>query len=129
MLALALFTATAQTKIKEVPVRQPDKNDGKALYTEYCAVCHGVDGKGHGPAAEALKVSPGDLTQLVRRNSGKYPSIEVEHIIADGGNFLAHGTKDMPVWGYVFSDAGRTEGLGTIRVYALTQYIDHLQER
>lgn len=128
-LALAVFTAAAQTKVKEVAAHQPESNDGKALYNEYCAVCHGLDGKGHGPAAEALKVAPGDLTQLVRRNKGRFPAAEVENTIASGGEFLAHGTKDMPIWGYIFTDNGQKEGLGSIRVYALTQYIDHLQVR
>jgi mono/diheme cytochrome c family protein len=128
-LAVALCTAAAQTKIKEVAPRQPDSNDGKALFVEYCAVCHGVDGKGHGPAAEALKKSPGDLTQLARRNNGKFPADDVQHTISYGGDFLAHGTKDMPVWGHVFSDEGRQPGLGNIRVYALTEFIEHLQAR
>ncbi|HUA60056.1 MAG TPA: c-type cytochrome [Verrucomicrobiae bacterium] len=127
--ALALFTAAAQTKIKEIPAHQPDSNDGKFLYNEYCAVCHGTDGKGHGPAAGALKTGPGDLTQLTRRNNGKFPSVEVEHTISLGGRFLAHGSTDMPVWGHIFTDDGRQQGLGTIRVYALTQYLDQLQAR
>jgi mono/diheme cytochrome c family protein len=35
---------------------------GGRLYAENCALCHGVDGKGGGPAAAALTVRPADLT-------------------------------------------------------------------
>ncbi|MGO9254684.1 MAG: c-type cytochrome [Bryobacteraceae bacterium] len=126
---LAVFTAAAQTKIKEVPVHQPDTIDGKALYHEYCAVCHGVDGEGHGPAAAAFKNAPTDLTQLARRNNGKYPGLEVENTIVGGGVFLVHGTKDMRVWGSIFSDAGNQQPNGKMRVYALVKYIEQMQAR
>jgi copper resistance protein D len=35
---------------------------GARLYAENCALCHGADGKGSGPAAAALTVRPADLT-------------------------------------------------------------------
>ncbi len=37
-------------------------NKGKALYTEYCMACHGVEGNGKGVAAKAMKVPPRDFT-------------------------------------------------------------------
>jgi mono/diheme cytochrome c family protein len=130
LLALfAVFTAAAQTRIREVTAPSPDTVEGKGLYREYCAVCHGVDAKGRGPAAEALKTAPADLTQLARRNNGKYPNLEVEHAVTGGGAYLAHGTKDMPVWGSVFSDSGSNKGVGAMRVYSITKYIEQIQAR
>jgi mono/diheme cytochrome c family protein len=41
-----------------------DMSVGKQLFTEACAVCHGVDGRGHGEFAAELKVRPADLTKL-----------------------------------------------------------------
>jgi mono/diheme cytochrome c family protein len=33
-------------------------SQGKALYKEKCMICHGVNGKGNGPAADALSKPP-----------------------------------------------------------------------
>jgi mono/diheme cytochrome c family protein len=38
---------------------------GQQLYAERgCAVCHGADARGHGPAATRLDTAPLDLTQV-----------------------------------------------------------------
>ncbi len=37
-------------------------NRGKSVYEDKCAICHGQDGKGHGPAAAGLSPSPPDFT-------------------------------------------------------------------
>ncbi len=36
----------------------PDRTRGKALYERHCQSCHGPSGRGDGPAAASLKVSP-----------------------------------------------------------------------
>lgn len=38
--------------------------DGPKIFRSYCAACHGVDGKGRGPVASALKHAPPDLTSI-----------------------------------------------------------------
>ena len=51
LLATATFgIAQTATQIKEVPVKETSPASGKQMYSTYCAVCHGVDGKGSGPA-------------------------------------------------------------------------------
>jgi Cytochrome C oxidase, cbb3-type, subunit III len=35
---------------------------GSALFAAHCAVCHGAEGRGDGPAAKSLPVPPADLT-------------------------------------------------------------------
>src|SRR5690348_15204306 len=79
ILAFALcFAMMAQQKtVKSVAPVGSGAIDGKSLYQEFCAVCHGKDARGNGPASSALKVSPGDLTQLARRNNGKFSESKV----------------------------------------------------
>ena len=50
-----------------------DSIAGRDSFEFYCASCHGTTGKGDGPIASALKVSPSDLTSLARRNRGAFP--------------------------------------------------------
>ena len=39
-----------------------DVTAGKALYSQHCVVCHGLKGKGNGPAGRALDPKPTDFT-------------------------------------------------------------------
>src|SRR5271168_2317682 len=103
-MAAAQDQTPSQTKtvIKHVPIASTSPASGKEMYTTYCAVCHGTDGKGGGPAASALKVPPADLTQLARNNGGKYPAAKVTSAIAGDSSVPAHGSREMPVWGKLF---------------------------
>ncbi len=107
-----------------------DSLQGPALYTAYCAVCHGADGKGGGPMAKSLKVMPPDLSRIVVRNGGNFPLERVQRIIS-GEELLpaGHGTRPMPVWGPVFSQISWDQDLGRVRVYNLAKYIDSIQSR
>ena len=62
----SFWGASQQNEIRHVPVKATSPASGPEMYTSYCAVCHGLDGKGNGPAAEALKVPPPDLTALAK---------------------------------------------------------------
>jgi len=46
---------------------------GKLEFTDNCAACHGVDGKGNGPLGGLLQKSPPDLSQLAKKNGGVLP--------------------------------------------------------
>jgi mono/diheme cytochrome c family protein len=46
---------------------------GKQTYKEYCAACHGLDGRGHGPAAWSLRKQPANLTTIAKRHGRKFP--------------------------------------------------------
>jgi len=35
--------------------------EGRGLYVSHCQLCHGTRGKGDGPLAKAMKISPADL--------------------------------------------------------------------
>lgn len=125
---LGCFAALAQTKIKEVPARNIDSLEGKDLFKQFCAVCHGVDGKGKGPAAEALKRPPTDLTRLATRNKGKYPEISVQMSIRNPKGVVEHGTGEMPMWGPILTQSSLNKHVGEMRIHALVDYIKTMQQ-
>jgi mono/diheme cytochrome c family protein len=104
-------------------------DDGRHLYATYCASCHGITGRGNGPAAEELRRRPADLTQLAKLNGSVFNGARI-HNIVDGRAVKAHGTMDMPVWGDAFK---WTEGLSEAgikdRIEALVRYLESIQER
>jgi mono/diheme cytochrome c family protein len=75
---------------------------GKVMFKQYCASCHGLNAKGHGPARSALKVPAADLTTLSKRHGGEFPYDYVSNVLRFGPGIAAHGSSDMPTWGSIF---------------------------
>ena len=117
-------------EVKHVPIKPTSAASGQEMYKTYCAVCHGTDGKGNGPAAGAMKVPPNDLTVLAQKNAGKYPALRVAAVIRGEETLTAHGSKDMPVWGRLFWNiSGGHEAEVQQRVANLNKYIEALQKK
>ncbi len=76
---------------------------GKFEYQMGCAACHGADGKGLGPVAALFGVPPADLTVLAKKNGGVFPFNSVYEVIDGRHLVIAHGTRDMPIWGDRFT--------------------------
>jgi mono/diheme cytochrome c family protein len=130
IVAMAASQEQEKTEIKHVPMKQTSPASGSEMYKAYCASCHGLEGKGNGPAAEALKVPPTDLTALAVKNGGKYPSLRVSAIIRGEQELAAHGTKDMPIWGNLFWNiSGGHETEVQQRVSNLNKYIEGMQKK
>jgi mono/diheme cytochrome c family protein len=120
----------ATKAVKHVPIKPTSAASGSEMYKTYCAVCHGTEGKGKGPAAEALKVPPSDLTVLAQKNGGKYPALRVAAIIRGEEVLAAHGSKEMPIWGHLFwTMSGGHEAEVQQRIANLNQYIESLQRK
>ncbi len=97
------------------------------MFRAYCASCHGLDGKGGGPAAPALKNKPKDLTLLSKASGGKFPAMRVMNSIKDGTQ-AGHGSKDMPVWGPILSTVSAdSPAVVTQRVGNLVGFIESIQ--
>jgi mono/diheme cytochrome c family protein len=120
----------APSQIKNVPAPYTSPSSGKDMYIAYCASCHGQGGMGNGPAATALKAHPTDLTLLTVKNGGKFPDAHIAEIIRGDKLTVAHGDKEMPVWGPVFLTMGRHDpAQELIRIHNLTAYLESIQQK
>lgn len=92
-----------------------------------------MSGKGDGSVAASLQVRPTDLTTIARRSGGHFDAARVMRVI-DGERVVAeHGTREMPVWGAVFSEEleGQRHAAYTVLLHgrALTDYIHSIQQK
>lgn len=106
---------------------------GQMWFKKYCATCHGVDGKGGGPTAKALKEDVPDLTTLAKRHGGKFPYIMVLDVIDGTQPTTSHGSAEMPAWGETFqADTGvdtLTEAAVRGKLMLITDYIRSIQQK
>lgn len=115
-----------------IPVSKTSAANGKQMYVNYCAPCHGVDGRGQGPVAAALKKQPPNLALLSRNNGGKFPSTRVMSVLQFGAANPSHGTAEMPVWGSVLSGMDPTNAEPNeraLRISNLSRYVQSLQTK
>jgi mono/diheme cytochrome c family protein len=104
--------------------------DGTTLFQNYCAACHGSRGTGDGPMVPALKTKVPDLTLIARRNGGTFSLDQVQAAISGlkpAG--LSHGTREMPLWGTLFSADISDRDYGKLRVYNVAKYLEGLQKK
>jgi mono/diheme cytochrome c family protein len=103
---------------------------GKVMFKQYCAACHGLDAKGHGPARAALKVPAADLTTLAKRHGGEFPTDLVTNVLRFGPGVAAHGSSDMPTWGGIFQYMDNYNQVAVQkRIKNLIDYLISLQEK
>jgi mono/diheme cytochrome c family protein len=127
---LVFGLAAAQKRAPETSQEKQvlDSFKGPELFKAYCATCHGKDAKGGGPMAGSLKIAPADLTRIAERNGGKFPFLQVQKIISGEQQAPgAHGTREMPVWGPIFSEVTWDQDLGRVRIYSLAMYLEAIQ--
>ena len=134
--AVLPVVAVAALALAAPAAAQVRKDFGQREYETKCAVCHGLDGKGRGPYAEALKQAPPDLTTLARRNGGLFPVSRLYAQIEGAGP--GHGTREMPVWGldYTVQAVDQYPDLPyhqaqfvRTRIMALLEYLNQLQQK
>jgi mono/diheme cytochrome c family protein len=98
----------------------PAASDGKTIYEAHCANCHGVAGKGDGPASSLLTVRPRDFTlgryKLRSTESGSVPTDDdLVRTIKTG----MHGSA-MPEWSVFLNDT---------QVQAVATYVKSFSRR
>lgn len=104
--------------------------EGAEIFRQYCAACHGRDGRGHGPASVALKHAVPDLTKISQNNKGAFPTQRVKKVI-EGKHPApsAHGNREMPIWGPIFHEIENDRDLGEVRLEAITKYLESIQQK
>jgi mono/diheme cytochrome c family protein len=128
-LLVASLISTRQALAQETEVIA----GGELEYQNHCAICHGVDGKGRGIMAKFLSISPSDLTQLAKKNAGRFSFWQVYRVIDGREEIRGHGTREMPIWGARFQAEARGSDPGSRsqvsgRILSLVFYLQHIQE-
>lgn len=123
-------------------MRQISSVDGKALYLEYCAQCHGREGKGDGPRAKDLAKPVPDLTRIAARHDGKFERSKVERFVSGEDRpgsspridpktgrtviMTEDGPDPMPVWGLVFRKMWPDHPV-QLRIGNIVRYLEKIQ--
>jgi cytochrome c5 len=68
---------------------------GNKIYQERCALCHGPEGKGDGPAAAGLNPKPRNHTD------GTYMKTRTDEQLLE---VIRHGKGGMPAWGGILNE-------------------------
>jgi mono/diheme cytochrome c family protein len=101
--------------------------EGPELFRAYCAPCHGLDAKGAGPGASALKAKVPDLTLLATNNRGQFPAVQVRQMISGDKIVAAHGSREMPLWGPIFHQVESDMDWGNVRLENIMKYLGSIQ--
>lgn len=79
---------------------------------------------------DRLDTPPLDLTTIAHRNQGDFPRDKVYEIIDGRQEMPAHGSREMPVWGFTFQSSGLDadqEAVVRGMVTDLTRYLEAIQ--
>ncbi len=123
------MSRTKDPALKVVPVSYSQPESGKQMYRDYCAACHGMNGKGNGPAVQFLKTPPPDLTTIGNRYTGKTVASKVAAVLRSGTASRVHGTVAMPLWESLFSSLHGGDQVGALRIRNLSEYVESIQKK
>ena len=87
---IAFVAVLGALLIAQPSVSFADNSNGKNLYSQRCAVCHGADIKGTGPLAHKSNPPTPDLTTpAFKKRLNEYPGVIVSSIILrPNGNLI-----------------------------------------
>ena len=121
---MVLFALLAVTPL-EVSANPPPAYEGRGLYVSYCQLCHGMSGKGDGPLAKAMQITPADLTTTVRARSDTI----LKKIITGSGRQTITGrdrhnllSDAMPEWKDIFSESQLNALIAYLRFLSQTRH-------
>jgi len=111
--APATVHATAEPK-PEVDVKR-----GEAVFQQYCATCHGAEGKGDGVSAQGLPIKPQNLTE--GRVLNPLPDQFLRRVITEGAASVGLSSL-MPGFTPYLSDVQIDEVIAYVRTLAQPPY-------
>jgi len=126
VMMLTLFAVLApQVTADSLDVELPAAFEGRRLYVSYCQLCHGSDGRGDGPLAKAMKISPADLNTTVRSRSD---TILTKIITGEGRQTITGRDRHnllsdaMPEWRDVFNPTQVKELIAYLRFFGRSKH-------
>jgi len=84
-----------------------DPDEGRLIFEDRCASCHGLQGRGDGPRAPYLSPRP---ASLISAGTSVKSDAELLAVIANGKPRTA-----MPAWKHLLTEEQRRDVLGYIR--------------
>lgn len=78
--------------------------NGKKLYDNYCAVCHGKEGKGDGPNSDSMDPPPRDLTDSGKEKYMQKRTTDDLYAVIKLGGPGVEKSPTMPAWGKTISE-------------------------
>lgn len=90
-----------------------DAEQGKKIYGQFCASCHGQTGKGDGPASAALNPKPRDHTD--KESMSKLSDDDIFKVIKNGGASIGKSPL-MPPWGASLKDEQIQDVVAYVRI-------------
>jgi len=102
LIAYLRFLGTSKYGLMGDPIK------GRALYEQYCQVCHGEDGDGKGVMTKLIKIEPADHT-----NPNEMDQYTNEELL---NNILSGRGRFMPAWKGILSRAEVEQLVSYIRL-------------
>ncbi|MEN8167194.1 MAG: c-type cytochrome [Pseudomonadota bacterium] len=108
-----------------VSATPPPAYEGRGLYVSHCQLCHGIRGKGDGPLAKAMKITPANLTTTVRSRSD---TILMKIITGKGRQTITGRDRHnllsdaMPEWKDIFSESQLMSLIAYLRFLGNTKH-------
>jgi mono/diheme cytochrome c family protein len=104
---------------------------GRMIFDTICVSCHGKDARGGGPVAASLKTKPANLRLIAQRRNGSFSHDEIGQYIDGRKAPVAHGTREMPVWGDSLATAApepEREQRRKLHIEEVVAYLKTIQE-
>jgi mono/diheme cytochrome c family protein len=97
---LWIFLASASHAAEPAATQPNPDHPGAGLYLSLCSRCHGVAADGNGADGRQMDPRPPDLTHLAARDPALLRLEGLVRVIDGRRTIRAHGTGQMPVWGW-----------------------------